>query len=122
MAEGDLAGGKNLRTATGAFICFEDESGVTGRPPKGRTWGQRGITPTVRVPGCSRGRLSVAGLLCIRPGLPTRLCRHAGRKGECRSLSEMDYIRLLDGAHRDCARSSTSPTLLTDALPALDSP
>ncbi|RPK38029.1 hypothetical protein EES39_29795 [Streptomyces sp. ADI92-24] len=25
MAEGDLAGGKNLRTATGAFICFEDE-------------------------------------------------------------------------------------------------
>ncbi|MFE4798290.1 hypothetical protein ACFRFL_25210 [Streptomyces sp. NPDC056708] len=64
--------------------------------------------------------------LCIRPGLPTplcyRLCRHAGRKGERRSLSETDYIRLLDRAHRDCARSSTGPILLTDALPALDSP
>lgn len=37
MAGGDLAGGKTLRAATGAFICFDDEAGVTGRPPKGRT-------------------------------------------------------------------------------------
>lgn len=37
MAGGDLAGGKTLWAATGAFICFEDEAGVTGRPPKGRT-------------------------------------------------------------------------------------
>ncbi|MFE7709142.1 transposase [Streptomyces sp. NPDC057486] len=79
-------------------------SGVTGQPPKGRTWGRRGITPTVRVSGRSRGRLSVAGLLCFRPGLPARLCyrlrRHTGRKGDRRSMSEMDYIRLLDGAHQ----------------------
>jgi transposase len=38
------------------------------------------------------------------PGLPARLCyrlrRHSGRKGECRSLSETDCIRLLDGAHQ----------------------
>ncbi|MFD8718200.1 transposase [Streptomyces sp. NPDC059629] len=103
MAGGDLAGGKTLRAATGAFICFEDEAGVTGRPPKGRTWGRRGITPRVKVPGRSRGRLSVAGLLCYRPGLPARLCyrlrRHTGRKGERRSLGESDYIHLLDGAH-----------------------
>ncbi|MFI6936766.1 transposase [Streptomyces sp. NPDC050287] len=68
---------------------------MTGRPPKGRTWGTRGITPTVKVPGRSRGRLSVAGLLCYRPGLPARLCyrlhRHTGRKGE---------RRLLDGTHQ----------------------
>jgi hypothetical protein len=104
MAGGDLAGGKTLRAATGAFVCFEDEAGVTGRPHKGRTWGRRGITPTVKVPGRSRGRLSVAGLLCYRPGLPARLCyrlrRHTGRKGERRSLGETDYIRLLDGAHQ----------------------
>ncbi|MFG3134583.1 transposase, partial [Streptomyces tendae] len=103
MAGGDLAGGKTLRAATGAFICFEDEAGVTGRPPKGRTWGRRGITPRVKVPGRSRGRLSVAGLLCYRPALPARLCyrlrRHTGRKGERRSLGESDYIHLLDGAH-----------------------
>ncbi|MFC5198231.1 transposase [Streptomyces kaempferi] len=77
---------------------------MTGRPPKGRTWGRHGITPRVKVPGRSRGRLSVAGLLCYRPGLPARLCyrlrRHTGRKGERRSLSERDYIHLLDGAHR----------------------
>ncbi|MFF9222032.1 transposase [Streptomyces viridosporus] len=77
---------------------------MTGRPPKGRTWGRRGITPRIKVPGRGRGRLSVAGLLCYRPGLPARLCyrlrRHTGRKGERRSLSETDYIRLLDGAHQ----------------------
>ncbi|MFI0554001.1 transposase, partial [Streptomyces scabiei] len=104
MAGGDLAGGRTLRTATGAFVCFEDEAGVTGRPPKSRTWGRRGITPTVRVSGRGRGRLSVAGLLCYQPGLPARLCyrlrRHTGRKGERRSLGESDYIRLLDGAHQ----------------------
>ncbi|MFD7478001.1 transposase [Streptomyces sp. NPDC059837] len=104
MAGGDLARGKTLRTAADVFICFEDEAGVTGRPPKGRTWGRRGITPAVRVSGRGRGRLSVAGLLCYRPGLTARLCyrlrRHTGRKGERRSLGESDYIRLLDGAHQ----------------------
>ncbi len=57
----------------------------------------------MRVSGRSRGRLSVAGLLGFRPGRAARLCyrlrRHTGRKGERRSLSERDYIRLLDGAH-----------------------
>uniref|UniRef100_UPI00389B2A34 transposase n=1 Tax=Streptomyces hirsutus TaxID=35620 RepID=UPI00389B2A34 len=95
-----MAGGKTLRAATGAFVCFEDKAGVTGRPPKGR----RGITPRVKVSGRGRGRLSVAGLLCYRPGLPARLCyrlrRHTGRTGERRSLGEMDCIRLLDGAHQ----------------------
>lgn len=62
MAGGDLAGGKTLQAATSAFICFEDEAGVTGRPPKGRTWGRRGTTPRVKVSGRIRGRLSVAGL------------------------------------------------------------
>lgn len=104
MAGGDLAGGKTLRAATGAFICFDDEAGVTGRPPKGRTGGRRGITPSIKVSGRSRGRLSVAGLLCYRPGLPARLCfrprRHPGRKGERRSLGETNYIGLLDGAHQ----------------------
>lgn len=58
----------------------------------------------MRVPGRGRGRLSVAGLLCYRRGVPARLCyrlrRHTRRKDERRSLSETDYIRLLDGAHQ----------------------
>jgi hypothetical protein len=39
----------------------------------------------------------------MRPGSRTRLChrlrRHTGRKGERRSLSERDYIALIDGMH-----------------------
>jgi DDE superfamily endonuclease len=48
--------------------------------------------------------VSITGLIAMRPGRRTRLCYrmrvHRGRKGERRSLSEADYIRLIDGAHR----------------------
>ncbi|MFF4795639.1 transposase [Streptomyces sp. NPDC001276] len=85
-------------------MCFEDEAGFTRRPPKGRTWGRRGITPVVKVSGRRSGRVSVAGLIAMRPGSRTRLCHrlrlHTGRKGERRSLSEDDYIRLIDGMHQ----------------------
>ncbi|MET8631046.1 transposase [Kitasatospora sp. NPDC004669] len=85
-------------------MCFEDEAGFTRRPPKGRTWGRRGITPVVKVSGSRSGRVSVAGLIAMRPGSRTRLChrlrRHTGRKGERRSLSERDYIGLVDGLHQ----------------------
>ncbi|MFD5574729.1 hypothetical protein ACFWJA_43285 [Streptomyces cadmiisoli] len=67
---------------------------MTGRPPKGRTWSRRGITPRAKASGRSRGRLSLAGLLCYR------LRRHTGRENERRPLGESDYIRLLDGAHQ----------------------
>uniref|UniRef100_UPI0016697A7E transposase n=1 Tax=Streptomyces albiflavescens TaxID=1623582 RepID=UPI0016697A7E len=85
-------------------MCFEDEAGFTRRPPTGRTWGWRGITPVVKVNGRGSGRVSVAGLIAMRPGSRTRLChrlrRHTGRKGERRSLSERDYIALVDGVHQ----------------------
>lgn len=46
----------------------------------------------------------MAGLIAMRPGSRTRLCYrlrvHRGRKGERRSLSEDDYIRLIDSAHQ----------------------
>jgi hypothetical protein len=61
------------------------------------------VTPVVKVSGRRSGRLSVAGLIAMRPGSRTRLChrlrRHTGRKGERRSLSERDYIALIDGMH-----------------------
>jgi transposase len=57
----------------------------------------------VTVSGRRSGRLSVAGLIAMRPGSRTRLCyrirRHTGRKGERRSMSERDYIGLIDGLH-----------------------
>lgn len=49
VARGDLAGGKTTAADLGARLCFEDESGQSLRPPKGRTWGRRGQTPVVTV-------------------------------------------------------------------------
>ena len=53
---------------TGAYACFEDEAGQNLRPPKARTWAPRGRTPVVRVSGKGSGRVSVAGLVCLKPG------------------------------------------------------
>jgi transposase len=92
------------QAALGAFVCFEDEAGQHLTPPRGRTWGRRGQTPIVRVAGRSSGRVSIAGLIAVRPGARTRLFYrlriHRRRKNERRSLSERDYIGLIDAAHQ----------------------
>ncbi|MFD3658880.1 transposase [Streptomyces sp. NPDC058620] len=84
-------------------MCFEDEAGFTRRPPRGRTWGRRGRTPVVTVSGRRSGRLSVAGLIAMRPGSRTRLsCRllaHPAGNSKRRSMSESDFIALIDGMH-----------------------
>jgi hypothetical protein len=58
----------------------------------------------VAVNGRSSGRVSIAGLVAARPGSRTRLMYrirvHHGRKGERRSMSEHDYIGLIDAAHQ----------------------
>lgn len=104
MAGGDLGEGTRLAAATGGWICFEDEAGQTLRPPRARTWGRRGRTPVVKVSGKGSGRVSVAGLACLKPGSPARffyrLRLHRGRKGERRSMSEADYAALVTAAHR----------------------
>ena len=103
MAGGDLGEGSRLAAATGAWICFEDEAGQALRPPKARTWGRRGHTPVVMVSGRGSGRVSVAGLVCLKPGarghLFYRMRIHRGRKGERRSMSEADYAGLIAAAH-----------------------
>ena len=103
MAGRDLGEGTRLAAATGAWICFEDEAGQAMRPPRARTWGRRGRTPVVRVSGKGSGRVSVAGLACLKPGEPSRfffrLRLHRGRKGERRSMSEADYAALVTAAH-----------------------
>ncbi|WP_394427482.1 transposase [Streptomyces sp. SGAir0957] len=104
MEGGDLGGGKRTRAACGGYLCFEDEAGFTRRPPRGRTWGRRGRTPVVTVSGRRSGRLSVAGLIALRPGARTRLSHrliaHPAGQGKRRSMSEGDFIALLDGAHQ----------------------
>ncbi|MFH8841919.1 transposase [Streptomyces sp. NPDC017868] len=103
MEGGDLDGGKRARAVCGGYVCFEDEAGFTRRPPRGRTWGRRGVTPVVTVSGRRSGRLSVAGLIAMRPGSRTRLCHrlraHPRGKGRRRSMDERDFIMLVDGVH-----------------------
>jgi putative transposase len=57
----------------------------------------------VAVSGKGSGRVSIAGLVCTKPGGRTRLFYrilvHRGRKGERKSLSEGDYATLLSAAH-----------------------
>jgi hypothetical protein len=105
VAGGDVGEGTRLAAETGAYVCFEDEAGQNLRPPKARTWARRGHTPVVRVCGKGSGRVSVAGLVCLKPGarghLFYRVRIHRGRKGERRSMSEADYAGLIAAAHKE---------------------
>jgi DDE superfamily endonuclease len=96
--------GKTVAAASGAWICFEDEAGQTLRPPKATMWGRRGHTPQIAVSGKGSGRISIAGLVCVKSGQRSRLIyrtrTHRGRKGERRSFAESDYAALLDAAHQ----------------------
>jgi putative transposase len=103
VANRDLGEDTRLAAATKAWIVFEDESGQSLRPPKARTWAPRGHTPVVRVSGKGSGRVSVAGLVCLKPGTRGRffyrLRIYHGRKSERRSMSEDDYAGLITAAH-----------------------
>ena len=95
---------------------------MTLRPPKARTWSRRGDTPIAPVSGRGSGRISMAALIAMRPGLRTRLYytsrTHRGRKGERRSFAESDYIALLDSVHQQLrARSCWSGTGSTPMSP-----
>ena len=91
MEDHDLGEASRLAAATGAYVCFEDEAGQALRPPKARTWARRGHTPVVMVSGKGSGRVSVAGLVCLKPEARShlfyRMRIHRGRKGERRSMS-----------------------------------
>jgi hypothetical protein len=99
-----VAGHKTVAADSQAWVRFEDEAGQGLRPPKGRTWGRRGTTPVVAVSAKGSGRVSMAGLVCIKPGRDTRLIYrtivHHGRKGEPKGFAEADYVALLDAAHQ----------------------
>lgn len=87
-----------------AWLCFADESGQLLRPPRARTWSPRGHTPHVRVRAAGSGRISLAGLVCHRPGRRARcifrILVHHGRKGEKKGFREKDFAVLLDAAHQ----------------------
>jgi putative transposase len=98
---GELAADKRTAADLGAWLCFEDESGQGLRPPKGRTWGRRGHTPVVKVTGAHNARISLAALICAKPGCRPRLIyrTHLGGHSARKGFTEADYARLLDAAH-----------------------
>jgi putative transposase len=114
-----VACGKRVARRLGAWICFADESGLTLRPAKARTWAPRGRTPVVTVAGRGGRRISIAGLVCYRPGhhgrLIYRMMLHHGRRGEPKGLREPDFAGLLDAAHQQLG---TPIVLVWDQLPA----
>jgi hypothetical protein len=100
-----VAGRKKTAADLGGWLIFEDESGQGLRPPRGRTWGRRGVTPVVKVTGGHNSRVSLAALLAVRPGCRPRLIyrvhRARGRgRDKRKGFTEMDYARLLDAAHQ----------------------
>jgi hypothetical protein len=62
----------------------------------------------VRVTGSSNKRVSLAGLIAIKPGCPPRLiyrvhkARRSG-KDQRKGFTETDYVHLLDAAHQQLA-------------------
>jgi putative transposase len=59
----------------------------------------------VEVSGKGSGRISLAALVCARPGGRTRLVHrmlvhHSGRRGEKKGFRERDFAALLDAARR----------------------
>jgi hypothetical protein len=99
-----VAAVKSTARDLGAFICFEDEAGHGLSSPKGRAWARRGARPVVKVRGAGGGRVSIAGVVCCRPGdrphlfCQLRACRR--RKGEARGFSWQDYRDLIIVTHR----------------------
>ena len=101
-----MAEHKSTAVALGAYICFEDEAGQGLKPPRGRTWGRRGVTPVVKVSNAGTKRVNLAGLIAFRPAarphvrLIHRSLVYHGWKNEKKGFDEHDFIRLLDGAHQ----------------------
>jgi len=95
-----VAGNKRTARDLGAYICFEDEAGQGLGRPKGRTWARRGTRAVVKVRGAGGGRVSIAGVVCYRPGDRPRLFyqlrTHRRRKGEPKGFTWADYRDLME--------------------------
>ncbi|MFC4067004.1 transposase [Actinoplanes subglobosus] len=100
MARGEIRVARRL----GAWICFVDESGISLRPARARTWARRGTTPIVKVAGRGGRKLSLAGLVAYRAGdrprIIYRTMLHQGRKGDPKGFGDDHSAALLDAAHQ----------------------
>ncbi|GGT06000.1 endonuclease [Planobispora rosea] len=113
-----MAGDKSSRAVWGSWLVFADESGQGLRPPKGRTWARTGQTPILPVAYRGSGRVSIAALLCVKPGQRTwliyRTLTYHRRKNEPKGFGEQAFQALLSAAH---AQPGGPISLVWDSLP-----
>jgi hypothetical protein len=84
LAHGDVAGGVPSAQAVteGRWVVFEDESGAALNGVVRRTWGQRGVTPVVKLNGSRGARENMVAFVAYRPGFEPRLfVWHKSREG-----------------------------------------
>ncbi|KAA2252672.1 transposase [Solihabitans fulvus] len=110
MAHADLAAGKRSARDTGAWLCFEDETGAALSSPVRTTWSAVGQTPVVPLSGRGHDKISVAGMCCYRPGHVPRLIYTASRH----HFSATDFPGLLRTVHR---RLAAPIVVIWDNLP-----
>lgn len=94
-----MAAGKSTAAELGAWIVFADEAGQSMTPPRARSWGRIGRTPVVRVRGRGSDWVSMAGMVCYKPGARSRLIytirEYTGRKDQPKGFGWRDLRDLL---------------------------
>ncbi|MEV7014172.1 IS630 family transposase [Streptosporangium sp. NPDC051022] len=113
-----MACDKSTRAAWNSWLVFADESGRSLKPPRGRTWARKGQTPVLQVSYGDHGRVSIAALICVKPGERVRLIyrtiTYHRRKGEKKGFAAADFADLLQAAH---VQLDGPISLVWDSLP-----
>lgn len=107
-----LAPGKKNARRRGAFIVFEDESGVSLTPVVRRTWAPRGQTPVLHA-RFNWKRVSMAGALCYRAEGSSARVVFQTRPGAYNDEALIEFLRELRRHLR-----GAKVTLLWDGLPS----
>ncbi|WSQ06541.1 hypothetical protein OG604_01480 [Streptomyces sp. NBC_01231] len=78
--EGGLAAGKSTAAVSAAWIVFAYAAGQSMTLPCARTGGRIGRTPVVRVRSGAPEGMSMAGMVCYKPGGPVPADLRSGRQ------------------------------------------
>ncbi|SEB99943.1 putative transposase [Streptomyces sp. 2231.1] len=99
MVHGNVAGGLPSAhvTASGGWICFEDEAGAWLNGPVRRTCGKVGRTPVLRLSGKHNDKISMVAWICYRPGGKPRLVYAVKPSG---GYTKKDFPRFLALLHQ----------------------
>lgn len=91
MEDHPLAGGKKNARRRRAWIVFQDESGVSQRPPVRRTWAPRGETP-VLIHAFNWKKLSVAIAVAFRWDFERNRLYFETRPGSYNDVTLIEFL------------------------------